>query len=170
MDREPSKVGAPAWNISECLDLCLKEIEVVQDNIARYDGNGLQIKNWCLTTSAALTAYAVKNHDPWVSIVSVAVVVAFGCTEAIYRKNQYRFIMRSRAIEAFLAGETAVPYRFSVHRAATMIDPKGEWRFVWSLPQFTFFYAALIAGLMLVAWRIFVTAGPYPAFPTRFAA
>ena len=45
-------------NDADRFTLCLKELDVIQANIARFDTNGLQLKGFCITTLSALSAYA----------------------------------------------------------------------------------------------------------------
>src|SRR5437016_13542815 len=83
----------------DSLQLCLKEIEMVQNNIARYDQNGMTIKSWCITIWSALIAYSIQNHDARIALIGVVIVMGFGFNELIYRSFQGRFIQRSGEVE-----------------------------------------------------------------------
>ena len=47
----------------ELKDLILKEIEIAHSEIARFDNNGLKVKEWCLGVRAALLAYGIQHRE-----------------------------------------------------------------------------------------------------------
>ena len=99
-------------NSDQRFQLCLKEIDVVKENIGRYDQNGLTIKSWCLTSWTAVTAYGLQNRDSSITLLGIAIVAGFGFLELIYRRYQRRFIQRSREIEAILASGNLRNYEY----------------------------------------------------------
>ena len=126
------------------LELCLKEIDIVQGNIQRYDQNGLTIKSWCLTTWSLVTAFALQNQNATLVLLSAFMVLAFSFTEFIYRRFQCRFIQRSSEIEALLDGGNLKNYKYSVYRASTNRNTVDEIKYVLSQPQFSVFYVSLM--------------------------
>lgn len=130
--------------------LCLKEIDVVKENIERYDQNGLTIKSWCLTSWTAVTAYGLQNRDALVVLLGIAIIVGFGSMELIYRRYQRRFILRSAQIESILASGKLDEYNYSVDSTATAKDFPGEIKFALSQSHFLFYYLLLLLLSLLV--------------------
>ncbi len=142
----------------EKLQLCLKEIEIVQDNIHRFDQNGLTIKSWCLTTWSFITVYALQNTNSLIVWLATFVVFVFSFTEFVYRRYQIRFIKRSAEIEALLAKGEIKKYEYSVFRTATTIHFWQEIKSVIRTPQFLVFYLSLIVLSALLA--IYISNAP----------
>ena len=138
-------------NSDQRFQLCLKEIDVVKENIGRYDQNGLTIKSWCLTSWTAVTAYGLQNKDSLIVLLGVAVVVGFGFLELIYRRYQRRFIQRSAEIEAILASGDLRKYKYSVDSTATKRDSSREIKFALSQSQFVTFYVLLLLFSVWIA-------------------
>lgn len=126
------------------LQLCLKEIEIVQDNIHRFDQNGLTIKSWCLTTWSFITVYALQNTNSLIVWLAAFTVIVFSFTEFVYRRYQVRFIRRSAELESLLAKGDMKNYQYSVYKSATTNNRWREIDFVLRTPQFVVFYLSLI--------------------------
>ena len=125
-------------NESDQLQLWMKEMEIVQAAIARYDNNGSTIKSWCVTAWSAVSAYAISERESVIALVGLAVILGFGLVELTYRRYQKRFIERAGDMERILRDEQLVNYNFSIHEYA---NKKGarEIRTVILLPHFIFF-------------------------------
>jgi hypothetical protein len=135
-------------------ELCLKEIELVQDQIARYDGNGLTIKSWCLTTCSALIAYAVVHRSALVAVIAMAAALAFAGTELVYRCIQIRFIARSMELERILDDGALETYRYRLPSSARNAHWPEEIRQSLRYPQFSAIYGVLILLSAVVAGAI----------------
>ncbi|MDA0266296.1 MAG: hypothetical protein O3A14_04900 [Cyanobacteria bacterium] len=135
------------------LETCLKEIDIVQANIARFDQNGLNIKSWCLALWSGLTAIGIQSGNVFIVLMSVVVVSAFAFIEVTYRRFQMRFIFRSAEIEDILRTNSLDAYEYAVNTSATRSNPRNEFRFVLRSPQFAIFY------LMLMAMTVFIVVG-----------
>jgi hypothetical protein len=96
--------------------LMLKEVDLLQANIARFDQNGLAIKTWSITLWSALMAYAYTHHSIVVAVGAVLPVLGFAFIELTYRAYQIRFLTRMGAVENALNG--GENYVFGVDRAA----------------------------------------------------
>ena len=131
--------------------LCLKEIDVVKENIARYDQNGLTIKSWCLTSWTAVTAYGLQNKASFIVLLGMAIIAGFGFLELIYRRYQRRFIQRSTEIEEILAFGDLRKYRYSVDSTATKVDFSREIKYAMLQSHFIAFYVLLLAISILLA-------------------
>jgi hypothetical protein len=129
--------------------LVLKEIDVIQAEIARFDNNGLTVKSWCLAVWAATIAYGVEHQSGLVTFTAVVTTVSFSIVELMYRRYQLRFIARSKCIEDLLAGQDLQGYQYDVHHSA--IGQRGDCRLrselrgVLRMPHFTLFYLILIS-------------------------
>lgn len=130
--------------------LCMKEIEIVQGNIARFDTNGSNIKSWCVTTWAAISAYSLTERDAPVAALGIAVILGFAVLELIYRGFQGRFIERAAQIEKLLGCGNLDDYEYSIDRTAASRTIK-EYRRVLARPQFTVFYLVFIGFSILIA-------------------
>jgi hypothetical protein len=130
-------------------ELCRLEIGVVQDNIARFDSNGLQVKTWCATTWIALEAFAIKENMAQLAAAGAIVALVFATIELSYRRFQWRFIERSEQIEGLLS-DGLDAYKYSVHESAA--NPhKGEIRHSLTQPHFYTLYG-LLALMSVLAW------------------
>jgi hypothetical protein len=125
-------------------ELCIKEMDYVQNIIARFDQNGIAIKSWCLTTWSAVTAYGLQNKQLLVVILGIAIGFGFGIAELTYRRYQRRFLYRSTEIEEVLNSGSLDNYQFSLNRAATSVNLRDEIKFALKQPHFTLFYLMLL--------------------------
>jgi hypothetical protein len=130
------------------LQLWMKEIEIVQANIARFDNNGSNIKSWCVTTWSAVSAYSLSQRDPAIALVGLAIIMGFGVVELTYRRFQKRFLARAAEMEEILATDKLGDYKFSVDKAAKT-PGANEVRSVFLLPHFILFY--LVLGISTLA-------------------
>jgi hypothetical protein len=133
------------------LQLCIKEIEIVQANIARFDTNGSNIKSWCVTTWSAISAYALTQRDAPVAAVGLAIIVGFALLELVYRAFQGRFIQRAAEIERMLGCGELDKYVYSIDKTAATRTVK-EVRSVLRRPHFSVFYGAFILFSILIIW------------------
>jgi len=142
----------------ERFELCVKEVELTQEQISRYDSNGLTIKSWCLATCSALCAYAVVHRSAFVAAMSAFVAIAFGGIELVYRCFQSRFIARAAALERVLADDKLSSYSYALSSSATKAAWARELLSALSLPHFWLFYALsggfalLLLGALSVGW------------------
>lgn len=130
-------------NEDQQFQLCLKELEILQGTIARYDNNGSNIKSWCVTIWSAVSAYAISERESATAILAIAIIVGFGIVELTYRRFQRRFILRAGLIENLLETGSLKGYSYSIHRSAEQ-KSQNEYKSVLRLPHFTFFYIALV--------------------------
>lgn len=132
-------------------EFCQLEIGIIQDNIARFDANGLQIKTWCTSTWTAVQAYAIANQLTRLAISGAVVSLIFAVLELPYRRFQYRFIQRSKEIERILASDIVEKYEYLVY--VTAVTSNGKAEVTTSLRQ-THFYMLylLLATLSLLIW------------------
>ena len=138
--------------------LILKEVDIVQSEIARFDNNCLTVRSWCLAAWSAVIAYGVDKDR--VLIVSAAVVttVGFAFIDLMYRRVQVRFILRSATLEQCLNTDLA-GYEFGVHRTADgkLNDSRfvTEARIVFRHRYYWLFYLVLAicaAGGAIYVW------------------
>jgi hypothetical protein len=129
----------------ETKDLILKELEVVQNEIARFDDNGLRVKEWCLTVSVGLIAFGVEKHKWLIVLAAVVTTACFAFVEFTYRRFQWRFIRRSAQIEDKLNKKKFSTYEYKVnHTAKTSLGFCVESCAVLKMPHFAAFYIAII--------------------------
>jgi hypothetical protein len=131
-------------------ELCLKELDFIQEAIARYDGNGLTVKSWCLTLGSALAAYAVVHRSAFIAVVAAVATLAFGAIELIYRCFQYRFIRRSGELEKCLEKFDLNQYKYGLHACATNRCWREEISVALRQPHFVMFYLMLFALSLLL--------------------
>lgn len=136
--------------------LVLIELEVVQSEIARFDGNGLKVKEWTLLIWAGLVAYGVQHQKIVIILSSLISTLSFALVELAYRRFQSRFIVRSGKIEQLLVTGDLEGYEYQIHRCA--IGEIGDCRLrdevprILKQPHFTLFYlilAVFSAGIIL---------------------
>jgi hypothetical protein len=134
----------------EAKDLILKEIEIVHSEIARFDNNGLKVKEWCLGVWAALLAYGIQHRELLIVAAAFITTISFSLVELTYRRFQSRFFSRSRRLEEMLTSEDqAKKYKFDIHFSAVgERDPSTFWdelSKVLRQQHFTYFYLILAA-------------------------
>ena len=130
-------------NQAQQFELCLKELDFIQESIARYDGNGLTIKSWCLALDSTLAAYAVVHRSTFVAVVAAVATLAFGAIELVYRCFQYRFIRRSRELEKCLEKFDPDQYKYGLYACATNECWREEIAVALRQPHFVVLYALL---------------------------
>jgi hypothetical protein len=141
-------------------DLILKEIEIVQSEIARFDDNGLTVKEWCLAVWAGLIAYGVQHSEPLIVAGAFVTTISFSFVELMYRRFQLRFISRSAHIEEMLTFKNLAEYTYDVHSSA--VGERGDCRFWTELPRvlrqphFTVFYIILAEFALACTAYIYV--------------
>jgi hypothetical protein len=137
--------------MSDDRELALTEFGYLQDNIQRFDSNGLEIKKWAIAAwTGTLTVSAVQ--DASMHALAIAAVLGFAYVEVLYRTYQYRFIRRAGVVEAYLRDPDSVDYAFGLDEAAATRLP-GELRFALRAPHVWVVYAGLIT-LTLVGWAV----------------
>lgn len=122
-------------------DLLLKEIDIVQSEIARFDSNGLTIKKWSTAMWVALMAYSLRYGLKELVVIAIVTVFLFFIVELTYRRYQTRFIRRSEYIEDILkrGPPDEQNYTYEVH--ATASNPsKDELLEAVKQPQLWLYY------------------------------
>jgi len=130
------------------MDFLLKEIDIVQANIARYDQNGMKIKNWCITSWGAATIYGFEHNNFHVLSIAPYIVLCFFMVEWVYRTYQFRFISHSATLEKICAEDNIENYRYSISSIAGR-KIKGERMQVLKQPHFITLYLMLIVGSII---------------------
>jgi hypothetical protein len=129
--------------------LILKELEIVQSEIARFDNNSLTIRSWCLATWSAVIAYGVEKQKPLIIWAALITTFSFALIDVIHRRVQVRFIHRSKKIESLLNSGNLEDYQYSVHRTADgkMRDSRfrTEALTIFKHPYYWLFYLILMA-------------------------
>jgi hypothetical protein len=162
MGTGPLSVGLEDEGV-KASELLLKEIDIIREEIDRYDNNGLTIKGWSLAVWAGTIAYGVE-HSQWVIVlVSLVAPASFAVVELAYRRFQQRFIARSKRIEEMLlASRRLENYQFEVHRSAIGLLNDSSFRNEgWTAiqqPQFWIFYSLL--ALASVGATVYVWVNP----------
>jgi len=138
-------------------ELILKEIDIVQSQISRYDEQGVKIKGLCVTLWAALSVFGIQNPSNELLFIVLFIVVIFLALEWTYRIIQARFILRSKELENLLNGEAIGEYKYSINKAATgELYSAAEVRAVArSQKQFYIFYGCIL----LLTFLFFVEIG-----------
>lgn len=149
--------------LSVKLQLCVKEIEIIQATIARYDNNGSNIKSWCVTTWSAISAYAISERESAIALLGLAIIVGFGLVELTYRRFQKRFINRAAEIEQLLKSDQLTNYAFSIHKTGETRSDK-EFRSVLLLPHFVLFYVALGIFSLAISFYCWRYPNPHASF------
>ena len=133
--------------------LVLREFELHQQAIEKFDGLRLQIRNWSVAVVVAALSFAYGSDDPVVALVAVGAAAAFAVSEALYMAIALSVIDRANELEPLLAPdpsqEDLAAYRFGVssaYRGRTSLT--GAIRLLMSRSRWhiSFFYLVLIVG------------------------
>lgn len=85
--------------------LLIKEWELCNSNIGRFDNLLFIVRGWTVALATAIVGYAYSANDPTVCYLSVVPLSLFWSVDALFKSFQRNFILRSRAIEGYLASE-----------------------------------------------------------------
>lgn len=91
--------------------ILLKEWEMCEAAIGRFDALHFQIRGWAASAAAVLSAAAFSLHKPELLFVSVASTATLWVTEALHKTYQDVFIARSRHIQTYLRGDSSTQFR-----------------------------------------------------------
>lgn len=69
----------------------LKYLEFIQDVITRMNRNAFQLKGWCITVVAALSALAVNNGSFLLFFVAAIATIPFGLLDGYYLLMERQF-------------------------------------------------------------------------------
>lgn len=128
---------------------------MVQASIARYDQNGITIKNWCTTTWGAATAYGFENNSLLIVAVAPYLVLCFFITEWVYRVYQHRFISHAHKLQEYLLTNQLNSYQYNFASAA--VNPlKNEKLSVLKKAQFvTLYYMLLFGSFIAISVKLY---------------
>jgi uncharacterized membrane protein len=73
------------------VDLLQRQVDRYQGIVTRLAGNSLQVKTWCITSTAAISALAVNNSRADLFGVAIAVLVVFMVLDVNYLWLERRF-------------------------------------------------------------------------------
>ena len=85
--------------------LLIKEWELCNSNIGRFDSLLFIIRGWTVALATAIVGYSYTTNDPTVCYLSIVPLSLFWSVDALFKSFQRNFILRSRAIEEYLASE-----------------------------------------------------------------
>ena len=90
------------------LELLNKQLDRYQAVISRLANNQVQVKTWCVTALAALSALAVNNDQQGPLVIALVVVIAFFFLDAYYLSLERHFRGQSHRVveEVFASGES----------------------------------------------------------------
>ncbi len=85
--------------------LLIKEWELCNSNIGRFDNLLFIVRGWTVALATAIVGYAYSGDDPNVCYLSIVPLSLFWSVDALFKSFQRNFILRSREIERYLASE-----------------------------------------------------------------
>lgn len=130
------------------MDKFVKELEITQNSIARYDQNGMTIKNWCITTWGAANIYGFEHNNLLIISLAPYLVLCFFVVEWIYRVYQSRFIRHAQYLEQCMNDGTENEHTYCISAIAGA-KTKGEMLAVLKMPHFVTLYIMLLAGSVI---------------------
>lgn len=91
-------------------EFLLKEIEVIYNQISKFDEYSLIVKGWAITLWTALFFYAItqnnNNSEIGVLWLSIGILLGFWLIDTYFKVFQRVFIARSNFISDYLNGQT----------------------------------------------------------------
>jgi hypothetical protein len=106
--REAFRKGVGELSLGETV--LLREWDMCEAGIARYDGFLFQIRSWAVTAFSGVIALAVTKGRPEICFLAILIIVAFWISEGSAKVYQYTFICRVREIEAALRKRNAAVF------------------------------------------------------------
>lgn len=145
-------------------DLVLREYELHQKAIEKFDGHRFQIRNWSILIVVAIVTVAVQSDEPGVALIALVAAGVFAVAEAFHLALTLSVIDRATDLEELLVPgappEVLMAYHFGVSSAyagnTTLLDAAkllfmpGRW-------HITFFYIAMVGGAALSAVLLAIT-------------
>ena len=135
--------------------LIIKELEIVQAEIARFDNNCLTIRSWCLASWTAIIAYGIEKRNPLIIGAALATTFGFALVDVMHRRVQVRFILRSERIENILNNGKLEDYQYAAHRTASgkVNDSRLRTEVITIIkhPYYWFFYLFLMVCALACA-------------------
>jgi hypothetical protein len=99
------RISLQTLSDSDFQELVGKQLDRYQTVIARLSNAGLQVKTWCLSALAALTAVAAGGDKPEILVLSVAVLGVFGFLDAYYLSLERHFRAAQTSLAKKVTGE-----------------------------------------------------------------
>jgi hypothetical protein len=138
--------------------LALREYELHQQAIEKFDGHRLQTRNWAVVVVVGALAIAFGADSSGIALLGVAASGAFAISEALHMALTLSVIERATRLEPLLAptppGNSLAEYEFGVsnayrHRttlygAVSLLFSRDRW-------HISFFYSALAVGAVVSA-------------------
>ena len=82
----------------ELADLLNRQVDRYQEVVKRLAGNGVQVKTWCITVIAGISAIAAANNKPELLAIGLVVALAFLYLDAYYLCLERHFRDTSNAL------------------------------------------------------------------------
>ena len=140
-------------------DKLWNELRLLQPIIDKIDTISVQIKNWFITTFAALTGISITSNKPELLLINLILIVAFYCSESANRLAHEAFLSRTRRIQEILReGKTVKDSDLPPNLDQDLLHGLKEWQALGKLmvsmlgqPRVSLVYwlAALITGIMI---------------------
>lgn len=97
-------------------DVLMKEWEICEQAIARFDSLHFQVRGWAVSAFGILIGVAITANEGTLPILACAVTLAFWLVEANFKSYQLEFIDRTAVIQRALRraqhteGSIAIPH------------------------------------------------------------
>jgi hypothetical protein len=152
-----------------------KEIDLLHEDIVRFDTISFQIKGWAITVWSALLAFGAKETVILVILASIPAMFTFWVMDALFKSYQRRHTRRMAAIEDFLDSSGMFtgkglreafqnqdfgnfPIIDRIANRTRKLDDKFDKRFLqrtgfWRsflVPNVAYFYLLLMLGALIV--------------------
>lgn len=138
--------------------LAMREYELHQQAIQKFDGHRLQTRNWAVVVITAALAIAFSSAAPAIAVLAVAATGAFAVSEALHMALTLSVIQRTEELEPLIR-PTATPeqlseYQFGVssaYRERTSLSKAAKLLFSRNRWHISFFYLALAVAAAVSA-------------------
>jgi hypothetical protein len=142
------------------LELLKKEIDIVQEGIARYGDVQFKIKGWAITIFSAFVIFALEHKQPVMLLACGVTVLLFWALDAFYKSLQSVYICQARRIENLVNSCYLEGVQSSGEKRIFCLESKlHEWeqRSLWKnfgecgrLPQISLIYLVMLAALIFL--------------------
>ena len=125
-------------------DLRVKELELLQNVIARLASYGATLKNYCITLTTAVAGFALTLHIPAATLLALLPIAICALLDAQYLRNERRF---RHLFHLVRAEEWGVRPVFNIGLDAA---PKEAYRAAFASWSIAGFYGPLAGAILVV--------------------
>ncbi|MCB2014908.1 MAG: hypothetical protein R3E11_12110 [Sphingobium sp.] len=144
-------------------DLLIKEWEICENAISRYDSLHFQVRGWAVSAFGALAATAITIQDQNLLLLAIGVTAIFWLVESNFKLYQKTFIHRTREVQQLLRGDVSEmaptfpgevrPYPIIANRFKAL-SSGSAWKFIGKFASASIQFNVVLPYALLIVLSI----------------